>query len=45
MDGEENMMAEIAARGPIACALCVNDKFEDYSGGIFNDPDGEKVII
>lgn len=36
------MMAEIATRGPIACALCVNDKFEAYTGGIFNDPEGEK---
>lgn len=42
VNGEANMMAEIAARGPIACALCVNDKFEDYSGGIFNDTAGEK---
>jgi len=40
--GEGNMMAEISARGPIACSLCVNDKFEAYTGGIFNDPDGDK---
>ena len=37
-------MAEIATRGPIACALCVNDKFEGYTGGIFNDPEGDVVI-
>lgn len=42
VDGEANMMAELAARGPIACALCVNEKFEAYTGGIFNDPAGEK---
>ena len=25
---EANMMAELAARGPIACGLCVTDEFE-----------------
>ena len=31
------MMAEIAARGPIACGICVTPEFEAYSGGIYND--------
>jgi len=31
------MVAEIGARGPIACALCVTPEFEAYSGGIFKD--------
>ena len=40
VQGEENMMAEIAARGPIGCGLCVTDEFENYSGGIINDTSG-----
>ena len=35
------MMAELAARGPIACALCVNDDFEAYTGGIYSDAKAE----
>lgn len=30
-------MAEIAARGPIACGICVTPEFEAYAGGIYND--------
>ena len=37
------MMAEIAARGPIGCGLCANENFENYKGGIFNDPTAPKV--
>ena len=40
--GEQKMMAEIAARGPIACGLCVTPEFESYSGGIINDTSGCK---
>jgi len=40
VQGEENMMAEIASRGPIGCGLCVTDEFENYSGGIINDTSG-----
>lgn len=35
--GEQNMMAEIYARGPIACGVAVTKAFVEYSGGIFND--------
>ena len=42
VQGEEKMMAEIAARGPIACGLCVTPDFETYKGGIVNDTTGCK---
>ena len=35
--GQDNMMAEIAARGPISCGICVTPEFEAYAGGIYND--------
>lgn len=35
--GEEQMMAEIHERGPIACSVAVTDEFEAYTGGIFDD--------
>jgi len=37
---EQPMMAEIAARGPIACGMCVTEEFENYTGGVFNDTSG-----
>ncbi len=40
VSGEENMMAEIAARGPIACGMGVTDLFEDYTGGIWDNTTG-----
>lgn len=40
--GEKEMMAEIFARGPIACGLCVTPEFEAYTGGIFRDTSGCK---
>jgi cathepsin X len=33
----KQMVAEIGARGPIHCAVCVTPEFEKYSGGIFED--------
>jgi cathepsin X len=33
--GEAGMKAEIAARGPIACGICVTKDFSQYAGGIF----------
>merc|ERR1719231_1806828 len=33
----KQMVAEIGARGPIACAVCVTPEFEKYTGGIFKD--------
>lgn len=38
--GEQQMMAEIANRGPIACSIAVTPAFENYTGGIFSDPTG-----
>lgn len=35
--GEHQMMAEIAARGPVVCGICVTDDFESYAGGVFRD--------
>ncbi|DBA03571.1 TPA: hypothetical protein N0F65_011472, partial [Lagenidium giganteum] len=35
--GEKEMMAEIFARGPIACSVAVTKEFENYTGGIFDD--------
>ena len=37
------MMAEIYARGPIACTIAVTEAFENYMGGVFNDTTGAKV--
>jgi cathepsin X len=34
------MAAEIAARGPVACAMCVTPEFENYQGGVFVDKTG-----
>ncbi len=31
------MMAEIYARGPIACTIAVTAAFESYTAGVFND--------
>ena len=38
------MMAELAARGPIACTVAVTEEFEQYSSGVFNDTTGAKVV-
>jgi cathepsin X len=38
--GEEGMLREIFANGPIACGVCVTDAFEAYEGGIFSDATG-----
>jgi len=40
VNGTENMAAEIAARGPIACSIAVTPEFEAYTGGIFKDTTG-----
>ena len=37
------MMAEIVARGPIACTIAVTAAFENYVSGIFNDTTGARV--
>ena len=41
--GEMAMMAEIFARGPIACTIAVTPAFESYSSGIFKDTTGAVV--
>lgn len=40
VNGTENMMSEIAARGPIACLIAVTDNLIAYTGGVFNDTTG-----
>merc|ERR1719201_332081 len=41
--GEQKIMAEIRARGPVACGVAVTDEFmHQYKGGIFEDTSGEK---
>jgi len=43
--GEKNMMAEIKARGPVACGVAVTKDFMNhYKGGIYEDTSGEKKI-
>jgi len=43
--GEKNIMAEIKARGPVACGVAVTDSFmKEYKGGVFEDMTGEKKI-
>lgn len=42
--GEQNMMAELVARGPIACTVAVTEQFEQYSSGVFNDTTGATAL-
>merc|ERR1712006_34222 len=43
--GEQKTMAEIKARGPVACGVAVTDEFmNQYKGGIFEDTTGESKI-
>ncbi|EGG15724.1 peptidase C1A family protein [Cavenderia fasciculata] len=44
VNGTDNMKAEIFARGPISCGMCVTDAFEAYQGGIFSDNTGNGEI-
>jgi len=37
--GEHNMMAEIAARGPITCTIACPGTLENYTGGVYQDPE------
>ena len=40
VSGEEAMMAEISARGPIVCDIAVTPELEAYEGGVFLDQSG-----
>lgn len=35
VSGEAAMAAEIAARGPIVCGMCVTEAFLEYRGGVY----------
>jgi cathepsin X len=35
VSGDDNMKKEIYARGPISCSMMVTDRFEAYTGGVF----------
>ena len=45
MSGEDKMLSEIFARGPIACTIAVTPAFEQYTGGVFQDTTGAKVQL
>ena len=45
VSGEENMMQEIAQRGPIACGVAVPEALEEYTGGIYCDDTGDMNIV
>jgi cathepsin X len=45
VSGEENMMQEIAQRGPIACGVAVPEALEEYTGGIYCDETGDTNIV
>ena len=38
--GEEEIKAEIFARGPVSCGMMVTQEFLDYTGGVFADNGG-----
>uniref|UniRef100_A0A0N5B3R6 cathepsin X n=1 Tax=Strongyloides papillosus TaxID=174720 RepID=A0A0N5B3R6_STREA len=43
VSGRENMMAEIANHGPIACGIAATKEFENYSGGIWIQETNEEI--
>ncbi len=44
VSGEQQMMAEIVARGPIACTIAVTKEVMNYAGGIINDRTGARGL-
>ena len=45
VSGEENMMKEIYARGPITCGIAVPDDLLEYQGGIYKDKTGTTDLV
>jgi len=43
LTGENAIMTEIVARGPVVCDIAVTPEFENYNGGIFIDQTGTKT--
>ena len=44
VSGEEEMMKEIYARGPITCGIADPDTFKAYKGGIYEDKTGASMV-
>ena len=44
VSGEEAMMKEIYARGPITCGIAIPDDLLEYKGGIYRDTTGNKDL-
>ena len=45
VSGEQNMMQEVAQRGPISCGIAVPESLEEYTGGIYCDTTGATDMV
>lgn len=45
VSGEQEMMAEISARGPIGCTIADPPSLRAYTGGIYNDTTGVRGYV